>query len=469
MKSVRFSKFFIRRTIKYLLISLITIIITIGIYFGYKGPINFKKLFSFGSSIKIKIRVDHSDAYVTKLINNIHSAFSSYFKFCKNSDELLPKTKTCRNAGGFHASILESIETLYLLDMREDYQKALDFMKNEFNCSKLGWVNRHEFWSRGVGSLLGAYTVTGNKLFLNHAKQCADLMLSIEDIDQQNSFAFVNLETQEGKGREWQEGNAASDIAAGLPEIATLSLITNNKKYEDALDTIYAKIPLQESKVFQYYSESGSPLTKPDVVDGYAVSFLYNTVVGVLLKENIEVLTYLTEAISNLPSSIDKNNAAISYPFLDISHYFEICDVPFVLPMEDDLYENMKKAYSKPFYSAFAFDKEISKTGFNFEGAGLRAIGRETQNDEKGMASIIKIVNEAFSRTKAGPGFSGIRKTSHVDQHTSLNNLQSSNLFGQWANIGALAASGNLKLLNSSVFNERGHILRLSFPPQNNS
>ena len=74
-------------------------------------------------------------------------------------------------------------------------------------------------------------------------------------------------------------------------------------------------------------------------------------------------------------------------------------------------------------------------------------------------------MNEAFSRTKVGKGFTGIKKSSHLKKNTFSNNIMSSNVFGQWASVGALAASGNLRFINTSVINERGHILRLNFPP----
>ena len=420
---------------------------------------------SFSKTPKIRVKVDTSLQPVSKLSSYVHSAFNSYFKRCKQYDEFIPKRKACRNTGGFHASLLESIESLYLLNLKEDYETALKFITNNFNCSKLQWVNRHEFWSRGVGSLIGAYTVTGDKIFLKHAEECAGLMLSVDEQDSQNSYPFVNLQTQEFKKRSWQEGNAVSDITAGLPELAALYIITKKEIYNDAVEAIYARIPIQESKLAQFYTEGGSVSSSSDVIDGYITSFIFNTVTGVLLKDNSEVLPFIQEVIANLPSQLGKE-PVLSYPLFDVSHYLEICDVASVISTEDDLFEHLQKEFSRPFFPNFAFDEKLNTYGFNFEGAGLRAIARETSNDVKGITSLLKIVNEALSRTKVGSGFSGIRKTSHHKGHTSVNNLQSSNLFGQWVSVGALAASGNLRFLNSSVINERGHILLLSFPQQ---
>ena len=460
---VKYSKYFVKRTIKFVVISLITCIATIGIYFATKGKGEFGKLFSFLGGSKLKRKLDLSNAPTNKLINNVRTAFNTYFKTCKKFDEILPRQKTCKKTYGFHASLLESIETLYLLNLKEEYQKALNFVTNDFNCSKLQWVNRHEFWSRGVGSLIGSYTVTGNKIFLKHAEECVDLMLSVDETDTSEAYSFVNLQTQEGKKRSWQVGNAISDITAGLPELAALYRITKNSKYEDAIENIYTKIPITDSRIGQFYDKEGKKLLSFDFNDGYTTSFFFNAVLGVILKENIETLTFISEAISNIPTDI-KSYPNLNYPLLDVAHYFEIGEIPSVIPTEDDLYDFVKTNYSRPVYSAFSLDKDLYKLGFNFEGAAIRALARDAEDNQKGKETIIKTVNEAFVRTRLGSGFSGMRKSSSVQQTTSLNHVMSSNIFGQWASVGALAASGNLRFINTSVINERGHFLLLKFP-----
>ena len=460
---VKYSKYFVKRTIKLVVISLITCLATIGVYFATKRPDGLEKMVSFLGGSRIKRKLDLSNPPTTKLISNVRTAFNSYFKTCKKFDEILPRQKTCKKTVGFHASLLESIETLYLLNLKEEYQKALNFITNDFNCSKLQWVNRHEFWSRGIGSLIGSYTLTGNKIFLRHAEECADLMLSVDEIDTQEAYSFVNLQQQEGKKRSWQNGNAISDITAGLPELAALYHITKKTKYEDAIESIYGKIPIQDSRVGQFYDKEGKKLSSVDYNDGYTTSFFFNTVLGVILKENIETLTFVSEAISNIPTDI-KNYPNLNYPLLDVAHYFEVGEIPSVISIEDDLYDLVKTNYSRPIYSAFSLDSNLYKLGFNFEGAAIRALARDVEDNVKGKETIIKTVNEAFVRTKLGSGFSGMRKTSSIQQTTSLNHVMSSNIFGQWASVGALAASGNLRLINTSVINERGHFLLLKFP-----
>ena len=64
-------------------------------------------------------------------------AWGNYVKYAFGHDELMPRSCKGKDSfGGMGATILDSLDTLWLMGMHEEYQQARDWVATELNFTK---------------------------------------------------------------------------------------------------------------------------------------------------------------------------------------------------------------------------------------------------------------------------------------------------------------------------------------------
>ena len=96
-------------------------------------------------------------------------AWTGYKKFAWGHDHLLPISKKFDDWFGLGLTILDAIDTLFMMDLKEQYGEARAFVAEDLTFDKNRDVNFFETTIRVLGGLLGAHTVTKDKLFLEKA------------------------------------------------------------------------------------------------------------------------------------------------------------------------------------------------------------------------------------------------------------------------------------------------------------
>ena len=97
-------------------------------------------------------------------------AWEGYTKFAWGDDELLPLTKKGQNIFGLGLTIVDSLDTLWLMGLTEDFNKAQQWVAKNMNIEH----NKHkvsvfETTIRVLGGLLSAYHLSEDKIFLQKA------------------------------------------------------------------------------------------------------------------------------------------------------------------------------------------------------------------------------------------------------------------------------------------------------------
>ena len=145
-------------------------------------------------------------------------------------------SKTGGNWLGSAATILDSLDTLWIMNLTEEFDdcrkfvaEELDFTKTRgklFDCTTLlkfhpGDMSNFETTIRALGGLLSAYDLSHDHVFLQKAEQLGDLMIKAMWSGGETQiwpFATVNLRTGRGMNPTWTGGNVI------LSEVATLQL-----------------------------------------------------------------------------------------------------------------------------------------------------------------------------------------------------------------------------------------------------
>jgi len=104
-------------------------------------------------------------------------AWEGYERSAWGKDEVLPVTgEGVDNFGGVGTTILDSVGTLYLLGLSEQYERARNWVRDELDWSAVGDVVIFETVIRALGGLVSTYELTRDRVFLYRAEELALLL-----------------------------------------------------------------------------------------------------------------------------------------------------------------------------------------------------------------------------------------------------------------------------------------------------
>ena len=416
---------------------------------------------------KFMFTFDKNDR-ATKIIRDaLKNAFNEYYDNCAGYDEYRPNDKTCVNSFGFSSSMFEALDSLYMLNLKSEFQKAKNFIFNNFSCKSLQWINRKEFWSRCIGSLISSYILTKDKRFLSKANECSqDILFDY------NYAPFINIKEKNSRYHNWISGISPVDIVAGLPELFSLSKLTKTDGVSLAYLEILNHLPHPDHdnwklfNFYQYIDQQLIPTNNFSKVDGSLISFYQILAIAhsirpmkstEILLETIKTLKVSSAEIMEI-LNFNEVISTISKVGIYVSEVNETQSFPLVI-------DNILKLYDYP-YNIFTSFSSKSTIPFNFDASVLRSIIMDEQSLEESRNKILNLTLHSLEKCKFGNGYSGLMKTN--SEKIIATNIQHSNFFGQWIGLSSFLLTKQYKVLPDIIFNNRGHILfsKLIFPNQ---
>ncbi|EFJ24543.1 hypothetical protein SELMODRAFT_101351, partial [Selaginella moellendorffii] len=162
-------------------------------------------------------------------------AWTSYEKFAWGEDELQPLTKNGVNSfGGLGATIIDAMDTLYIMGLHTQFQKARTFVAGlNFNINYE--VNLFETTVRILGGLISTYDLTKDDIFLTKARQLADRLLPAFNTETGIPYGRVNLAS--GEARNLVGASVLAELGTLQVEFIALSQRTGLQKYRIKVET----------------------------------------------------------------------------------------------------------------------------------------------------------------------------------------------------------------------------------------
>lgn len=220
--------------------------------------------------------IDYTDTYRKNYIRDMMKhAWSGYATYAWGFNEVRPVSKTPHTESIFGgekmgASIVDGIDTLYIMGLKDEYMAARTWIENNLDFNKFEVdVSVFETNIRYVGGLLSIYALTKDQLYLNKAVQIADKLLPAFETPSNIPNSNVNLRTGYSHNHDWAYGAAIlSEFGSIHLEFLYLSHATGDPKYrEKALkirDTIRKAVPRSDGLYNNYMSvDNGQWLTRP--------------------------------------------------------------------------------------------------------------------------------------------------------------------------------------------------------------
>lgn len=171
-------------------------------------------------------------------------AWDNYKQFAWGKNELRPLTRNGHIGnmfGGLRgASIIDSLDTLYIMGLMDEYNEAKEWVQSSLDLNSNGEASLFEVNIRYVGGLLSAYYLTGEELFKAKVLELGEKLLPAFNTPTGIPRGVINL----GSGTSWSWGwaSAGSSILAEFGtlhlEFVHLSELSNNPIYTEKVMNI---------------------------------------------------------------------------------------------------------------------------------------------------------------------------------------------------------------------------------------
>ncbi|XP_051921900.1 mannosyl-oligosaccharide 1,2-alpha-mannosidase IC isoform X2 [Hippocampus zosterae] len=150
-------------------------------------------------------------------------AWDNYKRYAWGKNELRPLTKNGHVGnmfGGLRgASIIDSLDTLYIMGLLDEYEDAKEWVRSDLDLTSNGEASLFEVNIRYVGGLLSAYYLTGEELFKTKVLELGAKLLPAFNTPTGIPRGVINL----GSGGSWSWGWASAGSSI-LAEFGTLHL-----------------------------------------------------------------------------------------------------------------------------------------------------------------------------------------------------------------------------------------------------
>lgn len=199
--------------------------------------------------LQFKFQTESSDAKSVRLErlaavkSRFKLAWESYKRYAWLKDELTPVEPGYQNTfGGWAATLVDSLDTLWIMGMTEEFEEALSNLnKIDFASSEQDELNLFETTIRYLGGFLGAYDISNGKysILLEKAKELGDMLYGAFDTPNRMPVTRWHFKAK-GRGEKQEAGDTTliAEIGSLSLEFTRLSQLTADSKYFDAIQRI---------------------------------------------------------------------------------------------------------------------------------------------------------------------------------------------------------------------------------------
>ncbi|WYZ33769.1 hypothetical protein EsH8_I_000045 [Colletotrichum jinshuiense] len=195
--------------------------------------------FNFGAKRERK-----NDAISEKRRQTVRDVFlkswTSYKEHAWGYDELAPISAKGKNTfGGYAATLVDALDTLWIMDLRDDFDEALSVIGAlDWDNTKETAVNVFETTIRHLGGLLSAYDLSGEPVLLLKAIELGDMLYAAFDTPNRMPPFWLDFEAaKDGNLIAGTADPSASPCSLSL-EFTRLSQLTGDPKYFDAIERV---------------------------------------------------------------------------------------------------------------------------------------------------------------------------------------------------------------------------------------
>ncbi|KAJ2003673.1 hypothetical protein H4R26_002938 [Coemansia thaxteri] len=352
--------------------------------------------------------------------NGFLYAWNGYKKYAYGADEIdvLKKApKTTRN--GWGATIVDALDTLWIMGLEEEFKEARDFVANiDFRKDGGQLTKVFETNIRYVGGLLSAYELSGDSVFLKKAVELTDIIMPAFNTPLGLPWQLLNVTTGEGSSESpGRTSTNLAEIGTFQMEFFRLSQHTGNSTYHDVAQNVIT-VMLSKNSVMDPNSTYTIPGLYPidfDMISGKFTSsatywggggdsfyeYLPKTWIlsNFMLERNIELWSESIQSFKHF--SVAESTSGHLFPgFVDGTKFYPYADtftnfIPGTLGLiskmvQSDTYFDMAERLLEAGYSVF--DRMPSSLGAE----AIKFVRKNVPSDYLLMKTMPRVMVDQF-------------------------------------------------------------------------
>ncbi|KAJ3434331.1 mannosyl-oligosaccharide alpha-12-mannosidase-related [Anaeramoeba flamelloides] len=175
--------------------------------------------------------------------------WKAYKKYAWGKDDVHPKSKRGSDWMGLGLTIIDSIDTMWILGLKKEYEEAREWIKTGLDFSNAVTTSFFELTIRVLGGLISIFDLTQDELYKDKADELGQAMLNVftsqscpfphSRISLKQYFYNNHLKTSNANLPAQSRSRFSSNLAESYSftlEFARLSEITNNPIYRHYAD-----------------------------------------------------------------------------------------------------------------------------------------------------------------------------------------------------------------------------------------
>eukprot|EP01065_Artemidia_motanka_P014896 TRINITY_DN18759_c0_g1_i1.p1 TRINITY_DN18759_c0_g1~~TRINITY_DN18759_c0_g1_i1.p1 ORF type:complete len:775 (+),score=234.79 TRINITY_DN18759_c0_g1_i1:39-2327(+) len=169
------------------------------------------------------------------VVDAMKDAWGAYRRDAWGHDELAPLSAGFKDwaPGGVGLTLVDSMDTLWLMGLREEFNEAAWWVEESLDLLKDAHMSVFELSIRVIGGLLSAYTMSADEALLAAARRAADALLPAFETPSGIPVSLFNPLTRTSKYYGWTRDHALLAEAGTLQmEWRLLSWLTGNETYD---------------------------------------------------------------------------------------------------------------------------------------------------------------------------------------------------------------------------------------------
>ncbi|XP_056147174.1 endoplasmic reticulum mannosyl-oligosaccharide 1,2-alpha-mannosidase [Lampris incognitus] len=165
-------------------------------------------------------------------------AWKGYKDYAWGHDELKPISKSFGEWFGLGLTLVDSLDTMWILGLKEEFQEARNWVEKELSFSKNVDVNLFESTIRILGGLLSAYHLSGDQLFLEKAKDIGSRLMPAFKTPSKIPFSDVNIGKGTAHPPRWTSDSTLAEVTSIQLEFRELSRLTQDPEYQEVVNEV---------------------------------------------------------------------------------------------------------------------------------------------------------------------------------------------------------------------------------------
>jgi mannosyl-oligosaccharide alpha-1,2-mannosidase len=168
------------------------------------------------------------------VVNAMTHAWAAYRKYAWGHDELKPVSKSWQEWMGIGLTIVDSIDTLYIMGLDQEYGIARDWILNNMSLERDVEVQMFEITIRALGGLLSIYHLSADSGFLMEAIRLGEALFPCFSGITKIPCNRINMKRQQPSFIQISTAEAASIQL----EFRDLARSTKQSKFEEAVSSV---------------------------------------------------------------------------------------------------------------------------------------------------------------------------------------------------------------------------------------